>query len=315
VKEIVSVVIPTFNRKQIVGRAISSALAQTVATEVIVVDDGSQDKTVEYLLATYGDQIKVVPKSNGGVSSARNAGVKYASCSWVAFLDSDDYWQTDKLASQLELVTKSPSTAMVLTDIQFINKEMDAVSCFQRSHKFTHEGSALYEVLLSPYLIPSSVLILKTAFENLGGFDESLPTAEDLDFHIRVAEKYLIANVARPITVCQLPDSSGLSELDRSIPDHLAVVKGHVTRLGHRSLSPFQRNNVFFRLYVDNAGSASASKKFTLAFNCAFRAFTHVRSWSQLVTWTSTIMKFPKRIANTLFVRLKIKQFFVKRSQ
>jgi glycosyltransferase involved in cell wall biosynthesis len=315
VKAIVSVVIPTFNRRLTVSKAIASALAQTIAVEVIVVDDGSQDQTAEYLLKVYGDQIKVVSKPNGGVSSARNAGVKAAACNWVAFLDSDDYWLPNKLQAQLDVVKKFSDITMVLTDIQFTNKSSEPVNFFQRKNRYANKNSALYDVLLSPYLIPSSVLILREAFENLNGFNEALPTAEDLDFHIRVAENYSIANVESPLTVCALADSDGLSELDRSIPDHISVVRLHVDRLEGSSLSVTQRKNVLFNLYVDNATSASGSKKFLLALKCALNAMKYINNWTQLATWVSTVKKFPKRMAYTLFVRLRIYNFFNNRPQ
>jgi glycosyltransferase involved in cell wall biosynthesis len=93
----IAVVIPTFNRERLVGRAVSSALNQTVpASQIIVVDDGSTDNT-KAVCDQYGSRIEYVLQANAGASAARNRGIAEARCTWVAFLDSDDYWTPDHL--------------------------------------------------------------------------------------------------------------------------------------------------------------------------------------------------------------------------
>src|SRR5690242_13806787 len=94
---LISVVIPTFNRARCVANAVDSVLVQTFKDcEVIVVDDGSTDATAE-VLKGYGNRVRVIQQSNRGVSAARNAGIRSARGEWIAFLDSDDIWNPDKL--------------------------------------------------------------------------------------------------------------------------------------------------------------------------------------------------------------------------
>ena len=100
----VSVVIPAYRRDDVLGRAIDSALAQTVDVEVLVVDDGSEDDTAA-VVAAYGDRVRyLVHDRNRGVSAARNTGVAAANGEYVAFLDSDDEWLPRKLAAQLDRI-------------------------------------------------------------------------------------------------------------------------------------------------------------------------------------------------------------------
>ncbi|MGB7730546.1 MAG: glycosyltransferase family A protein, partial [Candidatus Acidiferrum sp.] len=103
----VSVIIPTYERAEKVQRAIESVLGQTVTDfEVIVVDDGSSDGTGNVLAEKFGDRIRYYAQTNQGVSVTRNRGVQEARGEWVAFLDSDDLWEKDKLESQLDALER-----------------------------------------------------------------------------------------------------------------------------------------------------------------------------------------------------------------
>ena len=103
----VSVVIPTYNRAATVPRAIESVLAQTVTDlEVIVVDDGSSDDTGKVLGEMFGDRIRYYAQTNQGASVARNRGVEEARGEWIAFLDSDDLWEKEKLEWQFKALER-----------------------------------------------------------------------------------------------------------------------------------------------------------------------------------------------------------------
>ncbi len=122
-RPIISVVIPTYNRAAFICRAVDSALGQTYAPlEVVVVDDGSKDDTRE-VLRKYGDRIRYVAKENGGVSSARNVGVREATGEYIAFLDSDDTWVPEKLAVQMDIFRAHPDYGMVLSECAQVTAE------------------------------------------------------------------------------------------------------------------------------------------------------------------------------------------------
>ena len=112
----VSVIIPTYNRVRTLPRALDSVLAQTRAVdEIIVVDDGSTDSTVDLLLANY-PQVKLLQQPNLGVSAARNHGIREASSDWIALLDSDDRWLPTKLEAQVALVEQRPDHRLCHTE-------------------------------------------------------------------------------------------------------------------------------------------------------------------------------------------------------
>src|SRR5258708_3790649 len=112
----ISVVIPAYNRAKTIHEPIDGALAQEPKIfEIIVVDDGSSDKTAD-VVAMYGQPVRLVQKANGGVSSARNAGIKAAHGKYIAFLDSDDLWMPGKLAAKYAYLQSHPDIPLVYTD-------------------------------------------------------------------------------------------------------------------------------------------------------------------------------------------------------
>ncbi|HUO36169.1 MAG TPA: glycosyltransferase family A protein, partial [Candidatus Acidoferrum sp.] len=119
----VSVVIPTYNRAKKVRGAIDSALGQTISDlEVIVVDDGSSDNTAKVLQEAYGTRIRYFAQQNQGASAARNKGMAEARGEWIAFLDSDDFWEKEKLEWQLKTVEQfAPDCGVCYTDARFFN--------------------------------------------------------------------------------------------------------------------------------------------------------------------------------------------------
>src|SRR5687768_199170 len=111
----VSVIIPTYNSGSLVVQAVEGVLAQTrQAEEVIVVDDGSTDDTAERL-QQFGERIRVVRQANGGVATARNAGLRASSGDLVAFLDADDAWHPQKLERQIALLQQHPEFGLLAT--------------------------------------------------------------------------------------------------------------------------------------------------------------------------------------------------------
>ena len=119
----VSVVIPSYNRKDIIGRAIDSVLAQTYKDiEIIVVDDGSTDGTAEYIQKTFPN-IKIFIQENNGAASARNLGISKADGEYIAFLDTDDYWLPEKIAKQVSSITNDSDTGMNVVEHDIIEKD------------------------------------------------------------------------------------------------------------------------------------------------------------------------------------------------
>src|ERR1700734_1651503 len=139
----VSVVIPTYNRAAEVPKAIESALAQTLSDlEVIVVDDGSSDDTGKILRNTFGDRVRYFSQANQGASVARNRGVEEARGEWIAFLDSDDLWDKQKLEWQFRALEQfGPQCAACYTDTRLLNHPETRTLFQMAEDSYRHEGT------------------------------------------------------------------------------------------------------------------------------------------------------------------------------
>ncbi len=179
----ISVIIPTYNRYEVLKRALNSVFAQTYkANEVIVIDDGSSDETSQII--NDFPNIRYLYQKNSGVSSARNLGIKKATSKWIAFLDSDDEWHPDKLQEHLDFHKQHPEIQMSYTDENWIRDGV-AVKVPKKFRKF---GGKIFNECLSHCIIaPSATLIHKDLIEKVGNFDESLEVCEDYDLWLRVA--------------------------------------------------------------------------------------------------------------------------------
>lgn len=206
-------------------RALESVLAQThPVDEVIVVDDGSTDGTGELLRARYGDRIRYVAQPNAGVSAARNHGLSLARGRYLALLDSDDEWLPDKTERQLDWLRRHPDHGMALCDVEQVDLQGRHLQTLRRRATLPEDGRILRWVLLNPELIPASLLMRREVYEDVGGFDESLRTAEDLDFHLRVAQRWPIGLIETPL-VRVTRGEHGLSALPGTYDDDLRVIE------------------------------------------------------------------------------------------
>lgn len=257
---LVSTIIPTFNRRVLVCRAIESALSQSYAEqEIIVIDDGSSDGTAAMLRERYGASICCVSQPNAGVSSARNRGLALARGEFVALLDSDDEWQCDKLAKQVALLRACPQLGLVLTDVLRVDGRRQPIDVFHRREFIREDGRVLAQVLRNPALVPASTMIRREVFAAVGGFDESLRTAEDVEFHLRVAARFGVGVIEEVLTTA-MRGHDGLSSDPGSASDYVRVVERFVA--AHRDqLSPLERRQGLFETYARSARSAFVSRR------------------------------------------------------
>ncbi len=198
----ISVIIPTFNRAQLLRRALLSVLNQTrQPNEIIIIDDGSVDETAE-LIAREFPAIRYIFQQNQGVSSARNRGIAAASSEWIALLDSDDEWLSEKLHKQMKLLQLERENGthyrICHTDEIWI-RDGKRVNPKVKHQKF---GGYIFQKCLPLCVIsPSSAIIHKSIFEEIGRFDESLPACEDYDLWLRICARYPVLFLPRPLLV------------------------------------------------------------------------------------------------------------------
>lgn len=188
-----SVIIPSFNRRELLPRALNSVLAQTyLAAEIIVVDDGSTDDTA-LMVARDFPQVRLFVQANQGVSAARNLGLRHAQNEWVALLDSDDEWLPHKLAEQVAAL--EASGLLISHTHEFWIRNGKPLKQQTKHQKF---GGNIYKQCLPLCAMsPSSIVIHQNVFQAVGNFDESLPACEDYDLWLRIAARYEVNYIAR----------------------------------------------------------------------------------------------------------------------
>lgn len=183
---IVSVIIPTYNRAHLVGRAIKSVLNQTFQDfELIVVDDGSTDNTKEVVNSFSDTRIRYIKHEiNKGGNAARNAGLKNSKGEYIAFLDSDDEWLPEKLEKQVNMFQKSSDeVALIYSWAEIIDEKGNL---FMKSQPMI-KGEALREILNGNFLPSSTVIVKKACFDKVGLFDENFTSCQDREMWTRIA--------------------------------------------------------------------------------------------------------------------------------
>jgi glycosyltransferase involved in cell wall biosynthesis len=201
----ISVIIPTFNRAEFLKEAVQSVLDQeyfrgldtTRHFEIIVVDDGSTDNTKEVVHSLAKD-ILYIYRENRGVSAARNAGLQRARGDFIAFLDSDDLWKRAKIGVQMSLMNTVSRAMMCYTEEIWIRNGVFA-NPKKRHQKYS--GWIFDKVLPLCLISLSSALFRREVFEKIGSFDENFPVCEDYDFGIRLAHRYPVYFLTRPLIV------------------------------------------------------------------------------------------------------------------
>jgi glycosyltransferase involved in cell wall biosynthesis len=194
IKPEISVIIPTYNRAACISNTIASVLSQTYKNyEIIVVDDGSADKTRESL-EPYMDRIRYIYQDNRGVSAARNAGILAASGNWVAFLDSDDEWLPTKLEKQYQLIKNNPSIIASATNAAIVIPKKSDINVFDiRNVHLKSVGIILddrpLKLIMNLQPFTSTLMVRRETLMNMDLFDVAMTLYEDHDLMCRVALK------------------------------------------------------------------------------------------------------------------------------
>ena len=191
----ISVVVPTYNRRELLKRALLSVFSQTsLPAEVTVIDDGSTDKTGAMIRKEF-PQVNYYYQENSGVSVARNLGIQQSTGDWLAFLDSDDEWLPEKLANQKTLLTANPDYKICHTEESWIRNGISV----NVDKKYAKTGGWIFTHCLPLCAMsPSTVMIHRSVFEDVGLFDIHLPACEDYDLWLRITANYPVLLIAEP---------------------------------------------------------------------------------------------------------------------
>lgn len=220
---LVTTIIPAFNAAAWINDAIDSALSQKVDQEILVINDGSTDNTNE-IVAAYQSPVRLISKDNGGVSSARNLGLREAQGDLVAFLDADDLWHPSKLSKQIDILDRFPNAGTVICDERTIDRYGHIINAsFFSTLPYYHELPHTPGILSKPItwltrtsFIPTpGVLVRKALAESVGFFDETLHIVEDRDYWIRLGLKADIAIIPEALVDVRQLNHSSLSKATR----------------------------------------------------------------------------------------------------
>ena len=184
----ISVVIPAYNAQATIAQTIESVRQQTYSNlEIIVINDGSSDRTTEIVNQILDPRIKLFNYPNGGVATARNRGIAKAKGEYIAFLDADDFWKSDKLKLQLQALSKNPDARVAYSWTYFWYSED---ICYPSEPVYHQEN--IYPQLLTKNFLHhgSNPLIRREAIASVGEFDPSFPHCADWDYYLRLAAKY-----------------------------------------------------------------------------------------------------------------------------
>ena len=269
---LVSVVMPAYNVAWCIRRAVDSALAQSLREiEVIVINDGSTDDTLQ-VLASYGDAIKVIDQANGGMSHARNAGIRAARGKYVAFLDADDWWLPEKLAHQVKLLDKRPELGFCSTAARVENPQGELLNLWRCRHA---NGDMLETIVAENAAIAggcSAVMVRRELFEQVGLFDESLRGFEDPDLWMRLAAVCQYACIDEPLAVILRREKSVSRNLDAMRKAALRSMKKNRVLLPTHLRGGFWRN-AMASVYTDYAKGAYRAGRIRAALADTLHAF------------------------------------------
>lgn len=196
----VSAVIPVYNNGPYIAAALKSVIDQTIpATEIIVVDDGSNDDTAA-ALRPYRDRIIYVFQPNRGEPSARNRGIREAKSTYIAFLDGDDLWRPNKLELQMEYLQEHPECALVYSDMSTFDERGIIDVSVRKRFGMSFRSGRIFQTLFKRALFGSGTVVFrKDCVDKVGYFDEELLVGSDYEMWLRIARTFDVGFIDQPL--------------------------------------------------------------------------------------------------------------------
>ncbi|RUT02709.1 hypothetical protein DSM106972_056290 [Dulcicalothrix desertica PCC 7102] len=209
----VSVIIPAYNAEKTIRETINSVLEQTYSNlELILINDGSTDETLELINEVKDSRLQVFSYPNGGLSMARNRGITHATGEYISFIDADDLWTYDKLELQLEAFKKSPEAGVAYSWTICVD---NAGKHFHQGVKASFEGNVYKHLLVNNFIASGSNVLIRTeAVKSVGEFDITLKSCEDWDYWLRLAPNWKFVVVPKPQIIYRLSLGGMSSKVD-----------------------------------------------------------------------------------------------------
>jgi glycosyltransferase involved in cell wall biosynthesis len=220
----VSVIVPVFNGEKTIKETVLSVLRQSFSDfELIVVNDGSVDSTLNILLGFSDCRLKIFSYPNSGLPASRNKGIMHASGEYVSFLDADDLWKKEKLQAQLRMLQLYPEATVAYSWTDWID---ESGNFLRHGSHIGVSGNVYNQLLLRDFIESgSNPLIHRKAFEKVGGFDETLTNAHDWDMWLRLAAHFTFVPVPAPHILYRISPNSMSSNVWKMETSSLQVIE------------------------------------------------------------------------------------------
>ncbi|MBD2344456.1 glycosyltransferase [Anabaena subtropica] len=311
----ISVIIPAYNCEKTIKETIDSVLRQSFTNfELIVINDGSQDGTLDIVSQIQDSRIKIFSFENAGGNVSRNRGLNLAVGKFISFLDADDIWMPNKLESQLEALHENPDFHVAYSWTDYIDEDGKFLISGRR---VTLNGDVYQKLFINNFLENgSNPLIRKEALIALGGFDESLKAAQDWDMWLRLADKYSFVAVPFVQILYRVSSNSLSSNLVRQEKACMQVLEkayqarsaigNHILHLSIANLYKYLACKALQKPY-SRSKSLAAIKFIWQYFLYDSSRVKQINSTLKLLFKALIIITLPASLSTELFAKLKTK--------
>jgi glycosyltransferase involved in cell wall biosynthesis len=277
---IISVVLPVYNGEKTITETINSVLKQTFTDfELIVINDGSQDSTLNIINEITDPRIQVYSYPNKGLAASRNRGIAQATGQYICFIDADDLWTIDKLDAQFKALQENSQAALAYSWTDYI----DESSQFIRSGSYMSVMGDVYANLLLVDFLEngSNPLIRSEALAAVGNFDESLTSAEDWDMWLRLAARYPFVAVSSAQILYRVSANSMSANVLRMEAETMLVIERafELAPASLQYLKPYSQANIYKYLTYKVLEGLPERRKGLTAMNFFVKAVTKDPGW------------------------------------
>ncbi|MBN3878585.1 MULTISPECIES: glycosyltransferase family 2 protein [unclassified Nostoc] len=224
----ISVIIPAYNAERTIAETIQSVQKQSFLDfELIVINDGSKDRTVEIVQSIKDERLQIFSYENGGLPVARNRGISHATGEFIAFLDADDLWTADKLERQLMALEQNPEAGVAYSWTCFMDvDEQGKPLSFLPSPRYAFAGNVYEKLLVSDFIHNgSNTLIRRQTLESTGGFDPACPGCADWDYWLRLSTRWYFVVIPKHQILYRRTPGAMSSNIEKMKEDALIAMK------------------------------------------------------------------------------------------
>ena len=284
----VSVIIPAYNAAKFIRETVEHAIAQTYPNmEILVINDGSSDETAS-VVESFGDAVRLISTENRGVARARNTGIEAATGEFVAFLDSDDLWEPEKLTIQVDALDEGHR--LVYTDsISFGTESLSNINI--SVNEKLPSGDIRAQLILRNFIPTSSVLLDRQIALQIGGFNPEIPVCDDWDLWLRALSVTGAKYVDQPLVRYRVHENSLGSSVEKRMSGSFQVIDSGLKILDiDAKEKKAMRGKAIAECYSYAATLARSEARSVLAIKLFLKAFFYFPTWSLVKEIVKTLL-------------------------